>query len=126
MTDENKPLAAVYEDKAWGKTACVVQQTNFTVHHLIVVPNSYCSRHLHEHRYNGFFVTDGECIVREFPEGEPERDTLLKAGDYYEVPPGMQHKFISKTGCRMMEYYFTPDVREEDIIRFSLGGLGPG
>jgi mannose-6-phosphate isomerase-like protein (cupin superfamily) len=118
-----------YEKKIWGKTALVAKRPGFTVHHLAVVPRSYCSIHLHEHRFNGFFIIQGQMTIREFlaPDRISEESTHhvieLKAGDYYEVAPGVCHQFRSEEGCEALEIYFPPDVREDDIRRFSVGGL---
>lgn len=118
-------LQVEYERKFWGLTARVVKRPGFTVHHLVVVPGSFCSRHLHKHRFNGFFVTKGELNIKEFsgPENERISETRLRMGDYYEVAPRIVHQFESSEGAEALEIYFLPDVDEADITRFSVGGL---
>lgn len=115
-----------YEKKIWGRTACVTSHAGFTVHHLLVVPGSFCSRHLHEHRFNGFFVTKGQMLIREFEGDEVAKEVQLREGDYYEVAPLIEHQFESIEGAEALEIYFPPDVRGEDIKRFSIGGLLAG
>lgn len=114
---------ARYEEKIWGKTSLVVKRPGFTVHHLLVVPGSFCSIHLHAHRFNGFFVTRGKMVVREFDGERISKEVALGAGDYYEVAPGIRHQFESIEGAEALEIYFPPDVSENDITRFTIGGL---
>jgi mannose-6-phosphate isomerase-like protein (cupin superfamily) len=114
---------AKYDDKIWGKTSLVVKRPGFTVHHLMIVPGSYCSIHLHQHRFNGFFVTKGSITVREFSGDAVAKEVALGAGDYYEVAPGIKHQFESIEGAEALEIYFPPDVNENDITRFSIGNL---
>jgi mannose-6-phosphate isomerase-like protein (cupin superfamily) len=112
-----------YVTKIWGKTARVAKHPGFTVHHLVVVPKSFCSIHFHDHRFNGFFVTRGTLTIRLLDPSDKELHRVeLQAGDYHEVPPGFRHQFCSEQGCEALEIYFPPDVDDEDIVRFSEGG----
>ena len=118
-----RSLPVEYVHKVWGKTACVAKHPGFTVHHLVVDPNSYCSRHFHENRFNGFFITHGSMLIREYDENwQPVSATELHGGGYYEVPPRIRHRFETRDGCEALEIYFSPDVREDDIIRYDQGG----
>lgn len=116
-------MRSEYEKKIWGKTTCVVRRPGFTVHHLVVVPGSFCSIHRHEHRFNGFFVSKGSLTIRELGDDGVNKVIELGAGDYYEVAPRVVHQFRSEGGCEALEIYFPPDVDGEDITRFSVGGL---
>lgn len=111
-----------YEGKAWGRTACIVRHVGFTVHHLVIDPETRCSRHHHEHRCNGFFVISGSMLVEEFKNGILVKSTELSAGDYYEVEPRVEHRFKAFARCEALEVYFPPDVREDDIVRADVGG----
>lgn len=115
--------AIAYQEKIWGKTGLVSKHPGFTVHHLVVVPKSFCSVHLHLDRFNAFFVTKGRMTVLLYgPDNEVQIQTVLEPGDYYEVRPRVRHQFSSDTGCEALEIYFPADVDEGDILRFSEGG----
>lgn len=118
-----RSLPVEYEHKVWGKTACISKHAGFTVYHLVVKANVYCSRHYHEHRFNGFFVSKGTMLIREYDENwQSVKATELSAGGYYEVPPGVRHRFETREECEAIEIYFPPDVRENDITRYDEGG----
>lgn len=104
--------------KNWGQTASVVSHPTFALHHIKVLPGGYCSRHIHRHRANGFYLLSGSLTVR-----MPDGDKLLKAGQYLLVPAGVEHQFATGEGCEALEVYFPQLPDEEDIVRYSLGGV---
>ena len=107
------------ETKVWGKVQHVFGSDSCAVSVLDVNAGYRCSRHYHKHRVNRFIVHSGEIDVILHHQGITHR---LKAGDIYDVEPGVVHSFsVIKSGV-VVEVYWPAPVRMDDIIREDLGG----
>lgn len=126
-----KPSIALTEkptptQKVWGETRCVFRGSSFEVHSLTVLPGGYCSRHRHR-KWNLFHVLEGQVEVELFSNSAGELITvdgrLLGPGDEFKVAPETFHRFVSKTGCKLLEVYWTVEIDPNDIERLDVGGL---
>ena len=110
--------------KYWGSTRTVFQKNGVEVHHLEVVPQGYCSEHLHSHKFNRFIVLSGRLVVFTWASGEdlPPDEVILQPFDELTVPPGLIHKFVTRDlACTLLEIYWT-EMDPGDIVRRSIGG----
>jgi mannose-6-phosphate isomerase-like protein (cupin superfamily) len=104
--------------KDWGTTGRVVSEPTFRLDHIKVLPGGFCSNHLHRRRGNGFYVLSGSLTVR-----TPDGDYHMKAGQYLMIAAGIRHQFATAEGCEAIEIYLPQLPEDEDIVRFSVGGI---
>jgi mannose-6-phosphate isomerase-like protein (cupin superfamily) len=114
----------VVRGKIWGNTSCIFNKNNVEIHRIEVNKGGYCSRHLHEHKYNLFFVESGQLEITIFrtDAGRNIQDvTTLKSGDATYVEPGLYHKFLAIEDTVALEVYWVEI--SEDIKRTEVGGI---
>lgn len=109
--------------KVWGDTTVVVKGPFCEMHALNINPWSQCSKHKHNHKYNLFYVTLGELLIRVWKNDYALVDeTLLQPGQWTVVKPGEFHQFQTRDqSCVALEVYY-PEGISEDIIRQDAGG----
>ena len=84
--------------------------------------NFKCSKHLHEHRWNGFFVERGQMIIRVWQKDYDLVDeTILNPGDWTAVPPGVFHQFEGVSAGVAFELYWAEPLDGSDIVRETVG-----
>lgn len=108
--------------KIWGSTIELEANPFMSLHRAEVKAGFRCSKHLHQNKWNGFFVESGELHIRVYQPSGIEDVTILKAGDYAFVAPGMKHRFESIADTVLFEIYW-PAQHAEDIVRDDEGGL---
>ena len=80
--------------KVWGQTELVHANGVLEFHRIEYKKGGVCSKHIHEYKWNGFFVESGEMLVRVWQKDYDLVDeTILKAGDFTKVKPGVLHQF---------------------------------
>ena len=89
--------------KIWGQTELIEANGSCEFHRIDFVKGGTCSKHKHEYKWNGFYVMSGEMKIRVWQKDYDLVDeTILKAGDYTAVKPGLYHSFEGlQDGCRM-------------------------
>lgn len=108
--------------KIWGHTHQIEANNFFEFHRIETKAGYQCSKHLHEHKWNGFFVESGTLEIHVWKKGYDLVDiTVLKAGDYTKVPPGEYHKFVCTEDAIAFELYWA-QFDHEDIERETVGG----
>ena len=76
--------------KVWGQTEEIVKNGVMEFHRIEFKKGYKCSEHLHKYKWNGFYVEQGEMIVRVWQEDQGLVDeTRLFPGDYCQVKPGL-------------------------------------
>lgn len=92
------------------------------IHRLAILPFSQCSLHLHERKWNAFYVRKGTLYIDVRKNDYKLTDTtVLGPGDLTSVKPGEFHRF--RTGeeeVEAIELYY-PDSLSEDILRETCG-----
>lgn len=85
---ERAPLKIV--EKLWGTEIWKVnlQEANYCLKELIVIPNRTCSLHFHRDKSESFLVTSGRIMV-EINNKEYE----LMNGDVVHIAKGTNHRF---------------------------------
>ena len=112
--------------KIWGKTTQIEANGSLEFHRIEFKKDFQCSEHYHSTKSNGFFVESGQMMIKTWPENTQVVDTtILKAGDYMEVPAGVWHQFVGITDGIAFELYWS-EFDKEDIVRRSRGSRVPG
>ena len=76
--------------KIWGQTELIEANGSCEFHRIDFVKGGTCSKHKHEYKWNGFYVMSGEMKIRVWQKDYDLIDeTILKAGDYTAVKPGI-------------------------------------
>lgn len=109
--------------KAWGATEILLQRPTIEVHRMQIAPNTRCSMHKHEHKWNAFLVLSGrlKIIVRKNDYALTD-ETILLPGEMMEVAPGEFHRFeAGGEPVDAIEFYYLEPL-SEDIVREDCGG----
>lgn len=111
------------QGKVWGATTQVINTPLFEAHRLEIEPNSHCSMHVHNKKWNAFLVLSGTLYIDVEKRNYNLTDTTkLKAGEMTTVAPGEYHCFrTGATPCEAYEFYYL-DPLSADIDRKSIGG----
>ena len=108
--------------KVWGKTAPVFAGNNVAVHRIEARSGMQCSKHVHRHKCNLFFVERGCLRVTVWKNAYALADvTQLQAGESTIVPPGEYHRFRAISDVVAYEVYWT-ELDPQDIERDDVGG----
>jgi len=118
----HKTLAGAIQSKFWGHTQCIFCGPQSEVHYLKIKEGGFCSQHCHNQKWNRFFLISGSLRVIIYRE-TGEDVTVLEAGQFTDVPPGVFHKFEASTECQCLEVYWTNDLDPNDIERLTFGGM---
>ena len=74
--------------KVWGETCSIFKNGVFEFHHIKFNKGSKCSKHKHKYKWNGFYVTKGELIIRVWKNNYDLVDeTFIKEGEVPASPP---------------------------------------
>ncbi len=123
----------VTETKVWGHTTKIGHSPKSGLHVIMVHKGSFCSKHYHENKHNGFVVIEGNLTVRVWDSALDDstmaEHKLEADGSSFVVQCNKLHQFYSEEGARVVEFYLPAegvDVDPEDIIRLSRGGVDDG
>ncbi len=111
--------------KVWGTTSLLLKTPIIEIHELVILPNAYCSLHVHSIKNNSFYICSGTLVIETHKNAYDLVDrTWLSEGDITTVQPGEYHKFISgNNGAKVLEIYHLEPL-SEDIMRKDRGGPG--
>tara|TARA_B100001750_G_scaffold242340_1_gene255566 strand:+ start:2673 stop:3020 length:348 start_codon:yes stop_codon:yes gene_type:complete len=109
--------------KVWGSTELLLQTPFVELHRIYVRKGGFCSTHMHQRKWNLFYVIFGELDVHVYKNDYDLKDTThLHEGDWTTVKPGEFHSFEGVIEVDALELYY-PETLSEDIIRKSVGGF---
>ena len=116
--------------KVWGITQLVHSNSSFEFHRIEAKAGGQCSKHKHQHKWNGFFVESGSLKVRIWKEtssllaGESTHvdETVLGPGDFLMVKPTEYHQFEAEEDTVAFELYWA-EFNHDDIIREDHGKM---
>jgi len=112
-------------NKIWGTTSPIFCLNNVEVHRIEINTGGYCSKHIHKHKYNMFFVESGKLEVKQWQADSELIDrTILSTGEQTIVSPGVPHQFHALENTIAYELYWV-SLEGEDIIRETHGGITP-
>ena len=107
--------------KIWGQTELIHANGVLEFHRIEYKKNVACSKHKHEFKWNGFFVESGKMKVLVWQNDYSLVDeTILNAGDFMRVKPGVFHQFIGLEDGVAFELYWA-EFDHNDIQRESVG-----
>ena len=109
--------------KVWGLTEQIEMNGVLEFHRIEMNKNGVCSKHLHEFKWNGFYVESGKMIVRVWQDADQKGlvdETILNAGDYTTVKPGKFHQFEGVEDGVAFELYWA-EFSHDDIERRTVG-----
>ena len=109
--------------KIWGKTELIHANGVLEFHRIEYKKNVACSKHKHKYKWNGFFVESGKMMVRVWQQGKQEGlidETILNAGDFTRVKPGLFQEFVGLEDGVAFELYWA-EFDHNDIERESQG-----
>ena len=106
--------------KVWGQTELIEANGALEFHRIEMNKGGVCSKHLHEFKWNGFYVESGKLLIRvQQKDYDLVDETILYAGDYTKVKPGIYHQFECLEGGIAFELYwahFSPlDIKRESV-----------
>ena len=111
--------------KVWGETALIHANGVLEFHRIEANAGTFCSKHLHEFKWNGFYVESGELLIRVWQKDYDLCDeTYLKPGDFMQVKPGLYHSFEAVEDTVAFELYWA-EFSHDDIQRETVGGANP-
>ncbi len=107
--------------KVWGTTELVEANGTLEFHRILMNKGGICSKHLHEFKWNGFYVEKGVMLVRVWQKDYDLVDeTILYEGDYTKVKPGLYHQFECLESGVAYELYWA-EFNHNDIKRETVG-----
>ena len=109
-------------NKVWGKTTPLFNKNNVEIHRIEIEPKTYCSKHIHQFKYNMFYIESGKLEIRQWQKDSEIIDrTILGTGEQTIVAPSIPHQFYALENTRAYEVYWVA-LDPNDIIRESFGG----
>ena len=117
----HKTLPGSNQAKYWGNTQCIFIHLLSEAHRIEAVKGGFCSKHKHQNKWNRFFVESGELRVTIYKE-HGEEITVVKPGQFTDVPPGVYHRFEALTDVVAYEFYWVDGIQTNDIVRDDVGG----
>jgi len=110
--------------KVWGTTELIEANGALEFHRIEMVKGGVCSKHMHEFKWNGFFVESGKLIVRVWQKDYDLVDeTIIGPGQYTKVKPGLYHQFECLEDGVVFELYWA-EFNHNDIKRETVGYSG--
>ena len=107
--------------KVWGTTQLIEANNALEFHRIEMLKGGICSKHLHEFKWNGFYVESGQMLVRVWQQDYDLVDeTMLYEGDYTKVKPGLYHQFECIESGVAFELYWA-EFNHNDIVRETVG-----
>lgn len=107
--------------KVWGLTSLIEANGVLEFHRIEMNTFGTCSKHLHEYKWNGFYVESGKMLVRVWQKDYDLIDeTILEAGEYTKVKPGVYHQFECLKSGVAFELYWA-EFSHSDIVRKDVG-----
>jgi mannose-6-phosphate isomerase-like protein (cupin superfamily) len=109
--------------KIWGQTELLESNSQLEFHRIQVQKGGSCSQHLHQYKWNGFYVESGRLLIRVWKQDYDIVDeTILSAGDYTRVAPGEYHQFEALEDTVAFEIYWS-ELNSNDIVRRTVGQM---
>jgi len=108
--------------KVWGSTELLLANEILEFHRINARKGGVCSKHLHKHKINLFYVQEGKLLVRVWKNSYDLVDeTILTAGEFTQVEPGEYHQFEALEDTIAFEIYWAATLDHNDIVRETVG-----
>ena len=108
--------------KIWGQTELIHANGVLEFHRIEFKKNVACSKHQHEFKWNGFYVEEGQMLIRVWQHDQDDLidETVLSAGEFTQVRPGLVHQFEGLRDGIAFELYWA-EFNHDDIDRRTVG-----
>ena len=107
--------------KVWGTTEQVEANGALEFHRIEMNAGGVCSKHMHEFKWNGFFVESGKLKIKVWQKDYDLVDeTIIGPGEYTKVKPGLYHQFECLESGVAFELYWA-ELSHNDIKRDTVG-----
>lgn len=107
--------------KVWGQTELIFKNPFIEFHRIWVGRGGFCSTHKHDFKWNLFYVTSGKLKIKVHKNDYDLVDeTILGAGQYMKVKPGVYHQFECMQSGIAYELYWA-EFNKQDIVRETVG-----
>ena len=107
--------------KIWGSTELIHANGVLEFHRIEYKAGFKCSEHSHQYKWNGFYVESGKMMIKVWQNDYKLVDeTILNAGDFTRVKPGVFHQFIGLEDGVAFELYWA-EFDHNDIERETVG-----
>ena len=110
--------------KIWGTTELVHSNNTFEFHRIEFKSGYKCSEHKHQFKWNGFYVEEGQMLIRVWQHDQDNLvdETVLSAGQFTQVRPGLVHQFEGLQDGVAFELYWA-EFSHDDIVRRTQGSV---
>jgi mannose-6-phosphate isomerase-like protein (cupin superfamily) len=109
--------------KIWGETELIHANGVLEFHRIKFKSGFKCSEHLHQFKWNGFYVVSGKMLIRVWQSKDQDGlvdETILNPGDFTQVKPGLYHQFEGLEDGEAFELYWA-EFSHSDIVRRTIG-----
>lgn len=108
------------EGKVWGENILIFKNDSVQVNQIYIKRGGRCSKHMHNHKNNIFFIQSGRLLVEKWCENNIVDQTILESRDMLNIPSQTYHRFTAIEDTQALEiYYLNIDI--EDINREDQG-----
>jgi len=107
--------------KVWGSTELIEANNALEFHRIKLNKGGVCSKHKHSFKWNGFFIESGIVKIKVWQNDYDLVDeTILVAGQWTKVKPGLYHQFECMEDAVGFEVYWA-EFSHDDIQRETVG-----
>lgn len=107
--------------KVWGSTELIEANNALEFHRIELKKGGVCSKHKHNYKWNGFFVESGVLKIKVWQKDyELVDETVITAGEWTKVKPGLYHQFECLEDAVAFEVYWA-EFSHDDIERETVG-----
>ena len=110
------------ETRIWGNFLTLLQDRNFKLKELVILPGKGMSLQKHNHRNEIWFISKGRCMVN-YHIDDPNliEKNILNKHDTFKVYAGSWHQIFNpyNDSCNIIEIQYGDFISEEDITRLS-------
>ena len=107
--------------KVWGTTEMIHKNGVLEFHRIEFDKGAKCSEHEHKNKWNGFFVEQGQMLIRSWKDDQGLVDeTILYPGEFTMIRPGEFHQFEGLESGIAFELYWA-EFNHDDINRRTKG-----
>lgn len=108
--------------KIWGENILVFKNNSIQVNQIFIKKGGRCSKHMHNHKNNIFFIQSGSLLVEQWVSESMVDSTILGPKNMIEIPSQTYHRFTALEDTSAIEvYYLNIDI--DDILREDTGTI---
>jgi mannose-6-phosphate isomerase-like protein (cupin superfamily) len=112
----------IKEGKIWGENMLLFKNDNIQINQIYIKKGGRCSKHMHKHKNNIFFVQNGRLEIEEWKSNGLVDITILENEQMTEIKSGVYHRFTAKENTSAIEIYYV-SIDEHDIVREDTGSI---